>query len=106
MGAYADVRILLVSAISSGQGKTTVTAALARKLVRQGLRVKLEGVLSVSISSGGAAPGTVVKAGDRVEWACGTGVLGATILQAEGRRRQPAVEFSRGERVVVGEVWA
>lgn len=35
------IRALLVSAITSGQGKTTVTAALARKLRRQGLRVSL-----------------------------------------------------------------
>ena len=34
-------RILLVSAIASGQGKTTVTAALARKLASQGLRVQV-----------------------------------------------------------------
>ena len=34
-------RVLLVSAIASGQGKTTVTAALARKLVKQGLRVQV-----------------------------------------------------------------
>jgi cobyrinic acid a,c-diamide synthase len=39
----ADVaaRIVLVSAIASGQGKTTLTAALARKLVRQGQRVRV-----------------------------------------------------------------
>lgn len=36
-----EARILLVSAVASGQGKTTVTAALARKLVRQGLRVRV-----------------------------------------------------------------
>lgn len=35
------VRVVLISAIASGQGKTTVTAALARKLVRQGLRVRV-----------------------------------------------------------------
>lgn len=34
-------RILLVSAVASGQGKTTVTAALARKLARQNLRVRV-----------------------------------------------------------------
>jgi len=34
-------RVLLVSAIASGQGKTTVTAALARKLANQGLRVRV-----------------------------------------------------------------
>lgn len=34
-------RVLLVSAIASGQGKTTVTAALARKLANQGLCVRV-----------------------------------------------------------------
>jgi cobyrinic acid a,c-diamide synthase len=37
----ASARVLLVSAIASGQGKTTVTAALARKLMQQGLRVRI-----------------------------------------------------------------
>ena len=41
MTTYVDVRILLISAIASGQGKTTVAAALARKLVRQGKRVRV-----------------------------------------------------------------
>jgi cobyrinic acid a,c-diamide synthase len=36
-----NARTVLVSAIASGQGKTTVTAALARKLMRQGLRVRV-----------------------------------------------------------------
>ena len=35
------VRVVLISAIASGQGKTTVTAALARKLARQGQRVRV-----------------------------------------------------------------
>jgi cobyrinic acid a,c-diamide synthase len=34
-------RVVLVSAVASGQGKTTVTAALARKLSRQGSRVRI-----------------------------------------------------------------
>jgi len=34
-------RMLMISALASGQGKTTVTAALARKLVNQGLRVSV-----------------------------------------------------------------
>ena len=34
-------RIALVAAMSSGQGKTTVTAALARRLVRMGKRVRV-----------------------------------------------------------------
>ncbi len=38
---HVEVRVLLVAAVSSGQGKTTVTAALARKLVQQGRRVRV-----------------------------------------------------------------
>lgn len=37
----AGARILLVGALSSGQGKTTVTAALARKLVKLGQKVRI-----------------------------------------------------------------
>jgi len=36
-----DARIVLVAAVSSGQGKTTVTAALARALVQRGQRVRV-----------------------------------------------------------------
>ncbi len=36
-----DVRIVLVSAVASGQGKTTVTAALARALFNRGRRVRV-----------------------------------------------------------------
>jgi cobyrinic acid a,c-diamide synthase len=38
---HAGARMLLVAAIASGQGKTTITAALARGLVRQGQRVRV-----------------------------------------------------------------
>ena len=38
---HAEVRVLLVSALASGQGKTTVTAALARTLVKRGQRVRV-----------------------------------------------------------------
>ncbi|MGV7211603.1 cobyrinate a,c-diamide synthase [Oxalobacteraceae bacterium A2-2] len=37
----SSAKVVLVAAAASGQGKTTVTAALARKLVRQGLRVRV-----------------------------------------------------------------
>jgi cobyrinic acid a,c-diamide synthase len=37
----AGTRIVLVSAAASGQGKTTVTAALARRLAHEGLRVRV-----------------------------------------------------------------
>ena len=39
--AAASARALLISAPASGQGKTTVTAALARHAVRSGLRVRV-----------------------------------------------------------------
>ena len=38
---HAGVRVLLVSAVASGQGKTTVTAALARALTKRGMRVRV-----------------------------------------------------------------
>jgi hypothetical protein len=38
---HPGARMLLVAAIASGQGKTTVTAALARGLVRMGQRVRV-----------------------------------------------------------------
>ena len=37
----AQVKALLIAAVASGQGKTTVTAALARKLARLGKRVRV-----------------------------------------------------------------
>lgn len=41
MNTQTEARVVLISAVASGQGKTTVTAALARKLVRQGSRVRV-----------------------------------------------------------------
>jgi cobyrinic acid a,c-diamide synthase len=41
MTRHIEVKALLVAAVASGQGKTTVTAALARKLGRQGKRVRV-----------------------------------------------------------------
>ena len=41
VSTHADVKVLLVSAVASGQGKTTVTAALARALVQRGQRVRV-----------------------------------------------------------------
>jgi cobyrinic acid a,c-diamide synthase len=41
MAGHIDARVLLVTALASGQGKTTVTAALARKLVKLGQRVRI-----------------------------------------------------------------
>jgi len=39
--AHIDVKVVMVAAVSSGQGKTTCTAALARKLVKLGQRVRV-----------------------------------------------------------------
>ena len=39
--SHIDIKAVLVTAVASGQGKTSVTAALARKLVRQGRRVRV-----------------------------------------------------------------
>ncbi|MES2742766.1 MAG: cobyrinate a,c-diamide synthase [Pseudomonadota bacterium] len=41
VSSSAAVKVVLVTALASGQGKTTVTAALARKLARQGQRVRV-----------------------------------------------------------------
>ena len=41
MPLEASARFVLISAPASGGGKTTVTAALARRLVRQGMRVRV-----------------------------------------------------------------
>lgn len=41
MDAHSGARVVLVAAMASGQGKTTVTAALARRLVRMGKRVRV-----------------------------------------------------------------
>jgi len=41
MNAHPGARVVLVAAMASGQGKTTVTAALARRLIRMGKRVRV-----------------------------------------------------------------
>lgn len=41
MADHVQLHVLLVSAVASGQGKTTVTAALARALVQRGKRVRI-----------------------------------------------------------------
>lgn len=41
MSTSSSATVVLIAAIASGQGKTTVTAALARKLVKQGKRVRI-----------------------------------------------------------------
>ena len=42
MSAFARCPALLIAAPASGQGKTTVTAALARLYTRKGLKVRVQ----------------------------------------------------------------
>lgn len=56
-------------------------------------------------ASGGAAPGTVLLAGDgRLVVACGEGALDITSLQSEGKKRMNTPDFLRGYRIGAGEV--
>jgi methionyl-tRNA formyltransferase len=50
------------------------------------------------------APGTVLRADERVVVACGDGALALGRLQLEGRRWLPANEFVRGTRLAPGAV--
>lgn len=52
----------------------------------------------------GVAPGTVIRADERVVVACGDGSLALGRLQLEGRRWLPAEEFVRGTRLAPGTV--
>jgi methionyl-tRNA formyltransferase len=53
----------------------------------------------------GSSPGTILEAGPRLVVACGEGAVSIATLQAEGKKRLPAAEFVRGERVAPGERW-
>lgn len=52
-----------------------------------------------------SSPGTILEAGPRLVVVCGEGAVSIGTLQVEGRRRLPAAEFVRGERVLPGERW-
>lgn len=56
---------------------------------------------------GGAqgAPGQVLQASDRLVVACGEGAVEALELQAEGRRRLPAMDFLRGRALPAGHLF-
>ena len=47
-------------------------------------------------------PGQVLQASDRLVVACGEGAVEALELQAEGRRRLPAMDFLRGQALPAG----
>lgn len=79
--------------------------------IRRKMRLKLFHV-SLEAESGhlrggaeGISPGTILEAGRRLVVACGEGAVLIATLQAEGRKRLPAADFVRGERVSPGERW-
>ena len=72
---------------------------------RKKARLKLAGLSRVTEGPSGEAPGTVVSVSPSLVVACGDGSVAVGELQAEGRRRLPAAEFVRGERVDPGEAW-
>ena len=72
---------------------------------RKKARLKLAGLSRVTEGPSGEAPGTVVSVSPSLVVACGDGSVAVGALQAEGRRRLPAAEFVRGERVDPGEAW-
>jgi len=72
---------------------------------RKKARLKLAGLSRVTEGPSGEAPGTVVSVSPSLVVACGDGRVAVGEVQAEGRRRLPAAEFVRGERVDPGEAW-
>jgi methionyl-tRNA formyltransferase len=77
---------------------------------RRKTRLKLSGLSPVARDGFGArgskeSPGVLFEAGSRVVVACGEGAVSIATLQAEGKKRLPAAEFVRGERVAPGERW-
>ncbi len=68
-------------------------------------RLKLSGLTLVEGERAGPRPGTVLSVSPGLVVACGEGSVAVRDLQAEGRKRLPAAEFARGERVLPGEVW-
>jgi len=73
---------------------------------RAGRRVKLWRAEITPTGNGGKL-GEVLAVDDRgIVIQTGVGALRVLEAQTEGRRRQPAAEFARGQRVAVGEQWA
>ena len=72
---------------------------------RKKVRVKLGGLSLVADRRRDAPPGAVVSVAPSLAVACGDGAVAVAELQAEGRKRLPAADFVRGERVAPGEVW-
>jgi methionyl-tRNA formyltransferase len=72
---------------------------------REKTRLKIAGLTLVEGKRPSPPPGTVLSVSAALVVACGEGSVAVGELQAEGRRKLPAAEFARGERVLPGEVW-
>ncbi|MGE5346949.1 MAG: methionyl-tRNA formyltransferase [Acidithiobacillales bacterium] len=72
---------------------------------REKTRLKIAGLTLVEGKRPSPPPGTVLSISAALVVACGEGSVAVRELQAEGRRKLPAAEFARGERVLPGEVW-
>ncbi|MEM1272674.1 MAG: methionyl-tRNA formyltransferase [Pseudomonadota bacterium] len=66
-----------------------------------GKRLKL---LRARVETGGGAPGEVLTSDTALTVAAGSGAVGITELQGEGRGRQMAPDFLRGTRVTPGTI--
>jgi methionyl-tRNA formyltransferase len=72
---------------------------------RRKTRVKLASLSLVAGEPSRLPPGTISSISPSLVVACGEGTVAVGELQAEGRKRLPAADFVRGERVDPGELW-
>jgi methionyl-tRNA formyltransferase len=72
---------------------------------RRRARLKLAGLSLEKGRRTSAPPGSVVSVSPSLVVACGEGAVAVRELQEEGRKRLPAADFVRGERVAPGELW-
>ncbi len=56
-----------------------------------------------AVENGGAAPGTVVKAGDQLTIACGSGALEVRMVQPAGKKALSVAEWVRGRGIAAGQ---
>jgi len=102
-----------------GKGETRIDwSRPARELERAvrafrpapGATTQLDGeslkLWSVRVSAGRGVPGTVLRAGESLEVACGDGALEIETLQRAGGRPLAAADFLRGRRLAPGARFA
>lgn len=67
-----------------------------------GARLRVHRMQPLDSMSSSAPPGTIVGTGEGLDVACGTGTVRVLEIQSEGRKRQPALEWTKGARVATG----